>query len=135
MWSNLFKQTTRRLQNFLPMKNKTSYLIYYAEQDQYEGRDIPFAIVNSKKRAEKITKEIIDHGKLIAAQMKNPFEEDISDEEYSLRWDKNRELQAGVFPYNWRCRSFDFERDSSSDTASGMKFDESTVAFKELPVI
>ena len=117
---------------------KTSYLIYYHDLDPYEGRDIPFAIVNSSKRAEKIRQNIIKHGKTLAEQMPYPYEEGISDEEHWARDSKNRELQNAPWPHDWKSHSYsDFEREPSyvEGEPEKMIFQEQTVEYRELPLL
>lgn len=55
---------------------KTAYLIYYHDLDPYEGQDVPFAIVNSKKKAEKICQNIICHP-LMARQLREKLQENV----------------------------------------------------------
>lgn len=115
------------------------YLIYYANQDSYEGQNQPFAIVNSKSRAEKIVKEIQLFGQNLAEKMLNPFEEGVPDEEYSRRSDENHQLRTETkWPYGWGFDAsyFDFERAwSNNDGPEKMIFVTQTVALKELPVL
>lgn len=115
-----------------------SYLIYYNNQDSYEGQDIPFAIVNSEKRAKTICAEIISFGNSLAAQMLYPFEDDISDDEYSARDNKYRELRSQPFPHGWVCESYsDFQRVGSHEEGEPekMEFDANTVSYKKLPLL
>lgn len=116
---------------------KSAYLIYYHDQDPYEGQDVPFAIVKSKKRAEAICQNIIRYGQALAEQMLYPFEEGISDEEYFARGSKNGELAKAPWPHDWEGRSYsDFEKDwSQEDGPQKMKFDSRTVAYRELPLL
>lgn len=120
---------------------KTAYLIYYHDLDPYEGQDIPFAIVNSKKKAEKIRQDIIKYGQSLAEQMLYPYEEGISDEEYWARDSKNRELQNAPWPHDWKSHSYsDFERGYSlysftEDGPEKMTFQEQTVEYRELPLL
>lgn len=117
---------------------KSSYLIFYNNQDSYEGQDSPFAIVESEERAKQITTEIIDFGNSLAAQMLYPFEEDISDEEYVKRDENNRSLLTRRWPYNWEPQSWsDFQNEYPSEDGQPqkMKFDSNTVSYKELPLL
>lgn len=117
---------------------KSAYLIYYHDQDPYEGQDVPFGIAESEERAKTICAEIIEFGNSLAAQMLYPYEDGISDEEYSLRSDKCGELRSTPFPYGWICKSWsDFEKDWSHEDGEPqkMKFDTNTVAYKELPLL
>lgn len=116
---------------------KTAYLIYYHDLDSYEGYDAPFAIVNSKKRAEKIRQDIIQHGELLAEQMLYPHEDGISDEEYWSRDSKNRKLVNSPWPHDWQSHSYSvFKRTYGyGDGPEKMRFATETVAIKELPLL
>ena len=114
------------------------YLLYYADQDAYEGQDRPLAIVNTESRAEKIIKEIQSFGQSLADKMLYPFEEEIPDEEYSRRLDANHELLSNAkWPHNWEPSLYsDFERVwSNNDGPEKMVFVNNTVAYRELPVL
>lgn len=117
---------------------KSAYLIYYNNQDSYEGQDSPFAIVDSEKRAKQIATEIIDFGNSLAAQMLYALEDGISDEEYERRESKNRQILSSIWPYNWEPQSYsDFQREwlSEGGQPQKMKFDSNTVSYKELPLL
>lgn len=117
---------------------KTAYLIYYANQDSYEGQDFPFGIAESEEHAKTICAEIINFGQKLAAKMKYPFEEGISDEEYSIREEVNKTALKMDWPHGWIPHSYsDFEAEWSYEEgeAQRMSFDARTVAYKALPLL
>ena len=115
----------------------TKYLIYYSNQDSYEGQNQPFAIVNTKSRAEKIVKEIRTFGENLANQMLYAYEQEISHEEYIKRSEDNDKLLTQKWPYGWEPSFYsDFESlGYNEDGPEKMKFIIWTVEFKELPVL
>lgn len=117
---------------------KSAYLIFYNNQDSYEGQDSPFAIVESEERAKQITTEITNFGNSLAAQMLYVFEDGISDEEYERRDSKNRQVMSSPWPYSWEPQSYsDFQNEYPSEDGQPqkIKFDSNTVSYKKLPLL
>lgn len=118
---------------------KAACLIYYSDPDPYDGRDVPFALVESEERAKTICAEIIEFGQKLAAQMKYPFEEDISEEEYYIRSETNLKLYDSEWPYKWVAEYYsDFEVDWTSSEYGEpvkMRFNNSTVSYKQLRIL
>ena len=116
----------------------TNCLIYYADQDCYEGSDRPFAVTHSEERAKEIVAEIVAHGKKIADQMLYPYEALISNDEWRFRETHNQKLFDQEWPYNWEASlssDFDMAPSGMEGEPIGMIFDENTVAYKGLLVL
>jgi hypothetical protein len=120
---------------FAPLKtNMNNYLIYYADQDPYEGRDSFFAVTETEERAKEICADIINYGKNLGDELKYEFEDGISEEQYADRLILNDLLKEEPWPHGWSPRYADFNPAWAALEGGPitMTFDERTVAYQEI---